>query len=198
MKKLVTQNAVIIDTETTGLGSDAEIVEFTAICAQTGQVLVNELVKPMCSIPAEATAIHGITDEDVKDAPDFHIVFSMYFLPKLNGRSIIVYNADYDARLILQSLAKHCNDAYVSSVQELLFFSGPLLSFSGPQCAMLWYAEFWGDWNDCHGDYKWQSLTNACAQQGVDVSDLTAHRALADCEMTRRLIHAVNAKMCEA
>ena len=148
MNKLVTQNAVIIDTETTGLGSDAEIVEFTAICAQTGQVLVNELVKPTCSIPAEAAAIHGITDEDVKGALDFHSVFSMYFLPKLNGRSIIVYNADYDTRLILQSLAKHCNDAYVSSVQELLLISGP-------QCAMLWYAEFWGDWNDYHGNYKW-------------------------------------------
>ncbi|MEF1296078.1 3'-5' exonuclease, partial [Vibrio parahaemolyticus] len=42
---------------------------------------------------------------------------------------------------------------------------------------------------------KWQSLSNACAQQNVDVSDLTAHRALADCEMTRRLIHAVNSQI---
>ncbi|HCE3363145.1 TPA: 3'-5' exonuclease, partial [Vibrio parahaemolyticus] len=31
MKKLSTQNAIILDTETTGLGSQAEIVEFTAI-----------------------------------------------------------------------------------------------------------------------------------------------------------------------
>ncbi|HCE3366243.1 TPA: 3'-5' exonuclease, partial [Vibrio parahaemolyticus] len=31
MKKLSTENAIIIDTETTGLGADAEIVEFTAI-----------------------------------------------------------------------------------------------------------------------------------------------------------------------
>ncbi|ELA9868094.1 3'-5' exonuclease, partial [Vibrio parahaemolyticus] len=68
MKKLSTQNAIILDTETTGLDSQAEIVEFTAICAHTGKVIVNELVKPTCSIPAEATAIHGITDEDVKDA----------------------------------------------------------------------------------------------------------------------------------
>ncbi|MBE3864750.1 3'-5' exonuclease, partial [Vibrio parahaemolyticus] len=109
MKKLSTQNAIILDTETTGLDSQAEIVEFTAICAHTGKVIVNELVKPTCSIPAEATAIHGITDEDVKDAPDFHLVFSNHFLPLLNGRPIIIYNSDFDTRLIIQSLDKHCN-----------------------------------------------------------------------------------------
>ncbi|MHC0522674.1 3'-5' exonuclease [Vibrio harveyi] len=189
MKKLSTENAIIIDTETTGLGFDAEIVEFTAICADSGKVIVNELVKPTCSIPAEATAIHGITDEDVKDAPDFHLVFSNRFLPLLNGRPIIIYNSDFDTRLIIQSLDKHCNSAYVQSVEDLFF------KFCVPHCAMLWYAEFFGVWNDQHENYKWQSLTNACAQQHVDVSDLTAHRALADCEMTRRLIHAVNSQL---
>ncbi|MGD1334984.1 3'-5' exonuclease [Vibrio harveyi] len=189
MKKLSTENAIIIDTETTGLGSDAEIVEFTAICADSGKVIVNELVKPTCSIPAEATAIHGITDEDVKDALDFHLVFSNRFLPLLNGRPIIIYNSDFDTRLIIQSLDKHCNSAYVQSVEDLFF------KFCVPHCAMLWYAEFFGAWNDQHENYKWQSLTNACAQQHVDVSDLTAHRALADCEMTRRLIHTVNSQL---
>lgn len=189
MKKLSTENAIIIDTETTGLGSDAEIVEFTAICADSGKVIVSELVKPTCSIPADATAIHGITDEDVKQSPDFHLVFSNSFLPLLNGRSIIIYNSDFDTRLIIQSLRKHCNDAYVSSVEDMF------TKFCVPKCAMHWYAEFFGVWSEHHEDYKWQSLSNACAQQNVDVSDLTAHRALADCEMTRRLIHAVNSQL---
>ncbi len=82
-----------------------------------------------------------------------------------------------------------CNSAYVQSVEDLFF------KFCVPHCAMLWYAEFFGAWNDQHENYKWQSLTNACAQQHVDVSDLTAHRALADCEMTRRLIHTVNSQL---
>lgn len=105
MKKLSTENAIIIDTETTGLGSDAEIVEFTAICADSGKVIVNELVKPTCSIPADATAIHGITNEDVKDAPDFHLVFSNYFLPLLNGRPIIIYNSDKTIKTVTASLS---------------------------------------------------------------------------------------------
>ncbi|CAH1536322.1 DNA polymerase III subunit epsilon [Vibrio rotiferianus] len=189
MKKLTTQGAIILDTETTGLDANAEIVEFTAICAETGKVIVNELVKPTCSIPADATAIHGITNEDVKDAPDFHLVFSNSFLPLLNGRSIIIYNSVFDTRLIIQSLRKHCNDAYVSSVEDMF------TKFCVPKCAMLWYAEFYGDFNPKRNDFGWQRLTNACAQQNVDVSDLTAHRALADCEMTRRLIHAVNSQL---
>ncbi|BDU37168.1 3'-5' exonuclease [Vibrio nigripulchritudo] len=188
MKTLNIENAVILDTETTGLGNDAQIVEFSAICAMTGKVLVNELVKPTVSIPSEATAIHGITDSDVAGAPDFHAVFSTYFLPLLNGRGIIIYNSDYDTRLIIQSLKLHCNDAYIQSVEEMF-------ELVKVDCAMLWYAEFWGAINPYHGDYAWQKLTNACKQQNIDVSDLTAHRALADCEMTRRLIHSVNTQI---
>lgn len=186
---LQVQNALILDTETTGLGSDAEIVEISIVCAETGRVVVNELVKPTILIPAEATAIHGITNEDVADALDFHMVFSNIVLPNLNGRSLIIYNAEFDTRLIIQSLKKHCNDAYVKAVQDLFGV------FAKPICAMDWYAEFFGEWNDYHESFKWQSLTKACLQQGVDVSDVVAHRASADCEMTRRLIHAVNAKI---
>ncbi|MBE3953120.1 3'-5' exonuclease [Vibrio parahaemolyticus] len=185
MKKLVIQNAVIIDTETTGLGSDARIVEITGICANTGDVLFNQLVNPLCAIPQEATAIHGITDSDVECMPTFDVVWNQ-IKGSLFDKYVLVYNFDYDYRLIAQSLSD---------------FGYPIKNLThmiNGECVMLWYAEFYGDWNDCHGDYKWQSLTNACAQQGIDVSDLTAHRALADCEMTRRLIHAVNTKICEA
>lgn len=189
VKKLSIQNAIILNTKTTGFGSSAEIVEFTAICADSGKVIVNKLVKPTCSIPAQATAIHGITDEDVQDAFDFHLVFSNHFLPLLNGRPIIIYNTDFETRMIIQSLEKHCNSAYLQSVRELFSI------FCVPQCAMLWYAEFHGLWDHERDDFKWQSLSKACAQELVDVSDLTAHRALGDCEMTRRLINAVNSKI---
>ena len=54
-------NALILDTETTGLGDDAEVVELAVIdCA--GAVLLDTLVRPSGPVPAEAAAIHGITD----------------------------------------------------------------------------------------------------------------------------------------
>lgn len=53
-------NRLFIDTETTGLGDDAEIVEICIIDSH-GFILLNTLVKPTKPIPDEAIAIHGIT-----------------------------------------------------------------------------------------------------------------------------------------
>ena len=61
-------NCAILDTETTGLYDDAEIVEISII-DENGGVLLDTLVKPLKPIPAEATAIHGITNEMVATAP---------------------------------------------------------------------------------------------------------------------------------
>jgi DNA polymerase-3 subunit epsilon len=66
--------ACIVDTETTGTGSDAEVVELAILpfdyCRETGRVVAvhegfSALCQPSKPIPAEATAIHGITDEMV-------------------------------------------------------------------------------------------------------------------------------------
>jgi DNA polymerase-3 subunit epsilon len=69
-----TVRACIVDCETTGLESDAEVCELGILpfdyCKETGRVVAvhkglsrfRETVKP---IPAEATAVHGITNEMV-------------------------------------------------------------------------------------------------------------------------------------
>ena len=64
---------LILDTETTGL-DHAEIVEI-AVINHLGEALLNTLVRPAISIPAEVTDIHGITDECVKDAPTFPEIY---------------------------------------------------------------------------------------------------------------------------
>ncbi|MBN3572089.1 3'-5' exonuclease [Vibrio neptunius] len=182
MKTLDISNAIILDTETTGLDSNARIVEISGICAVTGDVLFNELVNPLSPIPAEAQGIHGITNEDVATKRTFDAVWND-IKSDLFDKNVLIYNFDYDYRLIEQSLS------------DFDYPTDNLRHFLSGQCAMLWYAEYFGDWNDYHDNYRWQKLVNACSQQGIDTSDLTAHRALADCEMTRRLIHAVNAKL---
>ena len=76
MEKLNLTNTVILDTETTGLGADARIVEISGICAVSGDVLFNQLVNPLCNIPEDAHAIHGITDSDVATMPTFDVVWN--------------------------------------------------------------------------------------------------------------------------
>lgn len=182
MQILNLENAVILYTETTGLGSDARICEISIIEPLSGDVLYSNLVSPLRSIPDDAQKIHGITDADVQFSPSFDYVWNE-IKALLFDKKVITYNFDFDYRMISQSLSD---------------FDYPLQnlpSFVSGDCAMQWYSEFFGQFDDYHGEYRWQSLSNACKQQGVDVSDLRAHTALADCEMTRRLIHAVNAKI---
>jgi DNA polymerase III subunit epsilon len=170
----IESNAVILDTETTGLDDAAQIVEVSAIDC-TGAVLIDTLVKPVGKIPRDAARIHGITDSAVEHAPCWSDVFAE--LSKLlSGRSLVIYNAAYDVRLIQQT----------SGLYGLHGITPDSVS-----CAMLLYAEFWGDWDDYRDSWKWQRLTNAAIQQRVPA--VGAHRALADCRMTLGVIRSMSA-----
>lgn len=153
---------LILDTETTGLGQDAEVIQIAAICGDGDVLLNNVLVRPTVSIPPEATRIHHITNEMVEGAPSFEEI-----LPTLRNatrdRLLVIYNARYDLRVLAQS-ARHCPTRL-------------LLDYSGVACAMLRYAEFYGEWDDYHQSFRWQKL------QGGD------HSALGDCRATLALIH---------
>jgi DNA polymerase III epsilon subunit-like protein len=169
------QDCLILDTETTGLGDDAEIVEITIIDT-TGKPLINTLVKPSKAIPAEATAIHGITDAMVMNAPLWtevcHKVGAL-----MSGRTVVMYNASYDARLLDQT------DLIWGVIPDL---KNGLADF---QCAMRAYAEFYGQCSQ-RGGYKWQKLTAAAEQQGIKIQG-TTHRALSDCLTTLGVIKAM-------
>ncbi|MGD9347763.1 MAG: 3'-5' exonuclease [Candidatus Aminicenantes bacterium] len=151
---------VILDTETTGTFNHDEIVQ-VAILSYDAEVLLNTLVRPTQPIPLDATAIHGITNEDVKNAPLFPEVYEK--IEKIiGGKTIVVYNAQFDLRLIRQSLAKH----------GLLPIG---LNLDQVDCAMLMYSAWVGElWP--YGGYKWQKLESG------------DHTALGDCRATLELI----------
>ena len=62
---------VAVDTETTGLAWHDRLVELGAVRFRGDKVVAEwrTLVNPRRLIPASATAIHGITDAAVRDAP---------------------------------------------------------------------------------------------------------------------------------
>ncbi|MCX6056776.1 MAG: 3'-5' exonuclease, partial [Chloroflexi bacterium] len=62
---------IILDTETTGLDENAEVIQI-GVTDGTGNVLMDNVAcKPLRPIPAEATAIHHITNEMMKRAAPF-------------------------------------------------------------------------------------------------------------------------------
>ena len=66
------QELRVIDTETTGLFADGHrLLEVASVRLDDGRVgeAWSSFVQPSRPIPAEASAVHGITDDMVRDAP---------------------------------------------------------------------------------------------------------------------------------
>lgn len=165
---------LILDTETTGLGSDAEICQIAIIDAQ-GNVLLDTLVKPVKDIPSEATAIHGISNEAVLEAPYF-IEVANKILELITGKHVIIYNVEYDTRLLYQSSGYPQIDWHKDTTYW---------------CAMLAFAEIYGDYNSYRQSYRWKTLNVACNYYKVDNDN--AHSALSDCKATLAICKAMAA-----
>lgn len=102
MKTLLEPRTILfVDTETTGTGSDAHIVQLAWIFAGKAQ---NRLIKPDdWTIPAEATAIHGITTEHaLQHGQDAAAVFQELHLAITRCEAIVAHNASFDMRMIKQ------------------------------------------------------------------------------------------------
>ena len=170
-RRVLEMDLVVFDTETTGLGPGDEIVEI-ALLSISGAVLLDSLVKPRRPIPADATAVHGIKDEDVAGSLCIEDV-----LPRIRGRRLHLasYNFTFDGRLLLQSLAG----------------TGSASDWDLPaerrHCIMELYARYHGEWNDYHGSYTWQSLGSALSQCGLEFQG-SPHRALTDARAAAALL----------
>lgn len=151
---------VILDTETTGLGPRDEIIQI-AIMTPEGRVLLDTLIRPTQPISPAASAIHGISDSDVLSAPTYKEICSQ--IEKcLEGKTVVIYNAEYDVRLFMQTHSRYNLRPILLNRQQI-------------QCAMLKYSAWRGElWPD--GSYKWQKLP------GGD------HTALGDCRATLEVI----------
>lgn len=95
---------IVLDTETTGFDPAAgdRLVEIGCVelmnhlaTGKTYHVYIN----PERDIPAEATAIHGITDEFVKDKPTFGEIVGD-FMDFIGDSRLVIHNAEFDMKFL--------------------------------------------------------------------------------------------------
>lgn len=165
-----------LDTETTGL-YDAEICQL-AVVRNDGQIEWNTLIKTIQPIPPDATNIHGITDAMVSDAPTYAQI-SEDLQNLLKGQTVVIYNAVYDRKMLHRSAERNGLEHYAWKENTTFL------------CAMEAFAEFYGEWNDYHQSYRWQTLKRAALHCHVNADN--AHDAAGDCLMTRGITdHMLN------
>ena len=162
---------VYLDTETTGLDRRAEIVDIAVVSAD-GRVLLDTLVKPSRSIPAEVIRIHGITDQMVANAPGWPDVARRLGAILDAASRVVVYNASFDRRIIDQ-----CNFRHDIAGTR-----------SRWQCAMEQYASFAGT-SGRRGGYRWHKLIDAAASFGH--REAVQHRALTDTRLCRAVVRSM-------
>ena len=98
-----TERFVVFDTETTGLEADARVIELAAawvdVATETVVEMRRTLVNPLMPIPSEATRLHGITDEMVREKPTIAEILPR-FLAFLRHGPAVAHYAIFDIQRI--------------------------------------------------------------------------------------------------
>ncbi|HOU43434.1 MAG TPA: 3'-5' exonuclease [Anaerolineaceae bacterium] len=105
VRQKLAEKPVYIDTETTGITRTDEILEIV-IVDWDGSVLFESFIRPQKPIPPESTAIHGITSDMVEKARPWPIAWQQ-IRPLVAGRLLAMYNAEFDMRMMQQSLEQY-------------------------------------------------------------------------------------------
>ena len=136
-----------------------------------GSVLLDALVKPRGKIELDAQRVHGITAGMLGSALGWDALWPEV-QAALEGRTVGIYNADFDMRMMKQSHQRNW------------------MQWRQPKgmyvCLMKLYAQFYGQWNPQRRSYRWQSLENARAQCGLSTPN--SHRALDDTQLSREVL----------
>ena len=98
---------VAFDTETTGLRLSDRMVEIAAVRFRGDRVEAewSALCDPGVPLPAAATAIHGIRDEDVRGRPPALEALGR-FLELIEGAALVAHHAPFDVRVVASELLR--------------------------------------------------------------------------------------------
>ena len=152
-----------LDTETTGLGPYDVVVE-VAVIGSNGEPLFNSLARPGRPVQVIATAVHGLTESMLQDAPAWPTLWPT-LQNLLRNTTILAWNAAFDLRLLRQTCDRHD------------------LAFQSPHAACLRQAFL-----EQHPHVR-GSLQAACLTLGL--ASRPNHRAGQDAEVARQVALAL-------
>ncbi len=169
-RQVVGLNPIFLDTETTGVGLYDLVIE-VGIVDLDGNLLYNSLINPGRPIPQDASKVHGITDEMVADAPALKDVWAD-IEAVLRDRAIGIYNAEFDYRLMKQSV-DHAGVPWTIKKNQTF-------------CMMNMFAAWYGEWNHRANNFRSQKLEFAGNFCGINLPN--SHHALDDAKLTAALL----------
>lgn len=174
---LIALEAVVIDTETTGLDpANARLLEIGAVKLSAGRIderaVFRSLVQPGEPIPPAATAVHGIDAARVQDAPGFMQAWEQF--REFAGASVIIGHAiGFD----LAILKRECELAGLAFSRPRTLDTRLLAQIAEPDLA----------------DYTLESLS-----AWLDVAASNRHTALGDAMTAARIFRALVPKLRES
>lgn len=164
------ENYIVIDTETTGISEQDEILQISII-DENGSTLLNEYCRPehITEWP-EAEKVHGISYKDVKNKPTLKEL-----LPKIssiiNSYDVIAgYNVEFDLNFVKRQ--------------------NPNIDWTTKRTydVMKAFAPIYGEFNEKYGTYKFKSLSVCAKYYGYEFH---AHNSLEDCRATLHCLKSI-------
>lgn len=155
---------VVLDVETTSLDPrEARVIEIGAVLVEghTVSSLLSEYCDPGCPIPAEVSALTGITDATVRGASCFDDLFPA-LIHLIGSMPVAAHNAPYDIAVLKAEAARLGRDFRPVAYDTLAI------------ARSLWKGL---------PNYK---LGTLCSAAGIPLNQ--AHRAIQDAEATAHLL----------
>lgn len=163
-KGVTMEKTICFDTETTGLQTATDEILSLSIIDDSGNVLFDSLIKPYFHDKwDDAQKIHGITPEDVKDAPYPHEIAKKVREILESADIIITYNGQFDIRF-LERWNINIDLERVTHIDVMDYFS-----------------KIYREWNEIYKAYKWQKLAVCAEYYGYEFK---AHNSLEDAKAT--------------
>jgi DNA polymerase-3 subunit epsilon len=172
-RKVLQVKPLFIDTETTGLDRNAEIVEI-AIIDHDGSILMDSLIRPVREIPRDAMRVHHISNEMVANARSWPVLWPD-LRAILHGRLLAFYNEEFDMRMIRQT-----HEQFTPWKENFSTF-----------CVMKLFAQFKGEWDPRRRGYRYFKLEDAGRDAKIPLPN--SHRAADDTLLTRALLEFIAA-----